>query len=50
MSTWDLSLKKQLRHGAGQFTLEVAFRSAAQRLVLCGQDADAAHDRRHHAA
>ena len=36
MSTWDLSLKKQLRHGAGQFTLEVAFRSAAQRLVLYG--------------
>jgi molybdate transport system ATP-binding protein len=36
MATWDLSLKKQLRHGAGQFTLEVAFRSAAQRLVLYG--------------
>ena len=39
MSTWDLSLKKQLRRGAGPFTLEVAFRSAAQRLVLYGPSA-----------
>jgi len=36
MSIWDLSLKKQLRGGAGQFNLDVAFRSAAQRLVLFG--------------
>jgi molybdate transport system ATP-binding protein len=36
MATWDLSLKKQLRTGVGPFTLEVGFRSAAQRLVLYG--------------
>lgn len=36
MSTWDLNLKKQLRGGAAPFSLEVAFRSAAQRLVLYG--------------
>jgi molybdate transport system ATP-binding protein len=35
MATWDLSLK-QLRTGVGPFTLEVGFRSAAQRLVLYG--------------
>ena len=36
MSIWDLNLMKQLRGGAGQFNLDVAFRSAAQRLVLFG--------------
>ena len=34
--TWDVSLRKQLRHGASRFELDVRFASSAQRVVLFG--------------
>ena len=33
---WDVDLSKRLRHGATTFDLSVAFKSSAQRLVVCG--------------
>ena len=33
---WDIALRKQLRHGASRFDIDVAFRSSAQRVVLYG--------------
>lgn len=33
---WDVALRKQLRHGAGRFELDMCFTSAARRLVLYG--------------
>ncbi len=33
---WDLTLRKQLRHAGTQFSLDLAFRSSARRLVLFG--------------
>ena len=33
---WDIALRKQLRHGASHFELDVRFASSAQRVVLFG--------------
>jgi molybdate transport system ATP-binding protein len=33
---WDIDIHKRLQHGGSSFTLDVAFRSAAPRLVLFG--------------
>jgi molybdate transport system ATP-binding protein len=35
-TTWDVAVRKQLRQGGHSFELDVAFRSAAQRVVLFG--------------
>ena len=36
MSVWEIALRKQLRHGASRFELDVHFASDAQRVVLHG--------------
>ncbi|MFT3666756.1 sulfate/molybdate ABC transporter ATP-binding protein [Piscinibacter sp.] len=35
-AVWDVALRKQLRHGASRFTLDLQFRCDAQRVVLYG--------------
>jgi len=35
-AVWDIHLRKQLRHGASRFDLDVHFTSAAMRIVLYG--------------
>ncbi len=35
-AVWDVELRKQLRHGASRFALDLRFRSEAQRVALYG--------------